>query len=109
MGEKGDRLTGTAADIAGRLVDDLAATPGISSKKMFGGVGIFAEGTMFIIVDSAGRVFFRVNDSTVGRFEEAGSEKHGRMPYWSVPETVLADRGQLEDWAQQALEAARGA
>ena len=102
-------MTGTAVDSAERLVDDLAAIPGISSKRMFGGVGIFAERTMFIIVDSAGRVFFRVNDATVGWFVEAGSEKHGRMPYWSVPESVLADQNQLEDWAQQALEAARGA
>lgn len=43
-----------------------------------------------------------------GRFEEAGSEMHGRTPYWSVPETVLADQHHLEDWAQQALEAPGG-
>ena len=107
MGEEGARLTGTAVEVAEVLVDDLAAITDLSSKRMFGGVGIFADGTMFTIVDGAGRVFFRVNDSTVNRYTEAGSEKHGRMPYWLVPETVLNDPEEVVIWAIQALQAAQ--
>jgi TfoX/Sxy family transcriptional regulator of competence genes len=46
-----------------------------------------------------------VKDSTVSRYTEAGSEKHGRMPYWLVPETVLNDPEEVVIWARQALQA----
>ena len=55
MGEEGAQLTGAAVEVAEVLVDDLAAITDLSSKRMFGGVGIFADGTMFTIVDGAAR------------------------------------------------------
>jgi TfoX/Sxy family transcriptional regulator of competence genes len=41
MGKKGDKDTGAAAASAERLVPLLAKTGGVTSKKMFGGVGVF--------------------------------------------------------------------
>lgn len=106
MGETGARLTGTALEVADALVDDLAAMPDVTSKRMFGGVGIFSEGKMFVIVDSTGKVYLRADASTTDAFLEAGGEKHGRMPYWSVPSEVLNDGAQLLTWAQRARDVA---
>jgi DNA transformation protein len=107
MGAEGARLTGTAVEVAEALVDDLSSIGEVSSRKMFGGVGIFADGSMFTIVDGDGRVFFRVNESTAPRYVEAGSEKHARMPYWSVPQSVLNDPDEIVAWGTQALQAAQ--
>jgi len=103
MGEKGARLTGTAVEVGDAIVDELASLGDVRAKKMFGGVGVFADDIMFVIVDSAGRVFLRADDAGAERFEKAGGEKHGRMPYYSAPETVLADEDQFHEWAGQAL------
>ncbi len=103
MGKKGARLTGTAVEVGEALVDELAPLGDVRAKKMFGGVGVFADDIMFIIVDSTGTVFLRCDDASAERFETAGGEKHGRMPYYSAPESVLADEDLFREWAGQAL------
>ena len=109
MGEKGARLTGEATAVAEGLVDDLASLGEVTTKKMFGGHGVFESGVMFVLVDSAGTACLRADDSTKARFEAVGGEKHGKMPYWSVPANVMADDAQLLDWAREALAVARAA
>lgn len=109
MGEKGARQTQAGAAMAGRLVDELAPLGDVTSKKMFGGFGVFADGVMFALVDSAGGAFLRAGDSGADAFEAAGSARHARMPYWSVPGDVIDDDGRLLDWARQALAVAQAA
>jgi hypothetical protein len=58
-GEEAARPTGTAPEVAEALVDDLSPIAGVTTKRMFGGVGIFANEMVFVMVDSSGRVFFR--------------------------------------------------
>lgn len=65
---------------------------------MFGGHGIFEEDKMFALIDSKGRLFFKTDDTNRLKFEEAGSEKHSKMPYFSVPEDVLEDDDVLKEW-----------
>ena len=107
MGAKGDKATNAGAEAAARFVDELSAFFEVTSKKMFGGHGISHEGVMFVIVDSAGDVFFRTDDASVGPYEAAGSDKHGRMPYHQVPEAVRVNPSELQRWATTALETAR--
>lgn len=109
MGERGARLTAEATARAEALVGEWAPLGAVRSKKMFGGHGVFLEDTMFAIVDSTGQVFLRADEETVPDFEAAGSAKHGRMPYWSVPDPVLTDEAMLRDWAGRAVLAARRA
>jgi len=108
MGKKGDKDTGAAAASAERLVPLLEKAGDVTSKKMFGGVGLFETGTMFGIIDSAGDIFFRAGDD-VAHFEAAGSGRHGKMPYFSVPDSVLDDSSELLAWAQTAIDASRAA
>ena len=101
MGIKGDKLTQSAHSSAEALVDKLSAIAGIRSKKMFGGYGIFREDKMFGIVDSGGTVYFKVGDQNQARYQDA--QKHGKMPYFKVPEPVLNNTEELVVWAKESI------
>ncbi|MDH4308693.1 MAG: TfoX/Sxy family protein [Acidimicrobiia bacterium] len=85
MGEQGAKLTEAGRLVAEALVDDLAPLGPVAAKKMFGGHGVFCDGTMFAIVDSAGTVFLRDDPDSAGDSEAAGAERHSKMPYWTIP------------------------
>ena len=103
MGEKGDKHTETAAEACERYVKLLEEAGQIEYKKMFGGYGIFESGVMFAIIDTAGRLFFRVNESTAEAYEQRGSQKHGKMPYYSVSEEVVNTQNQFMALADAAI------
>ena len=109
MGTKGDKQTAASATTAEALVEALQPLGEVTTKKMFGGHGIFAAGTMFALVDSSGRAFLRAGDANRAALEAAGAEQHGRMPYLSLPDTVRADSEALLAWAGDALAVARAA
>ena len=109
MGKKGSKLSADAESVAANLLESLASLGDVSSKKMFGGLGIFESGTMFGIVDSKGAVFFRAGDANTALFEQAGSHRHGKMPYYSVPDSVLGGPADLLRWGKGAIEASRAA
>jgi len=106
MGKKGDKQTNASAESAENLQDKLFPLGEIRLKKMFGGHGVFYEETMFSLVDSKGTVFFKVDDSNKHRFEDAGAEKHGRMPYYQVPEQILSNDKTLQEWAKVSVDIA---
>lgn len=107
MGEKGDKKTSAAYAAGEMFVDRVRPLGEVTSKKMFGGVGIFIEGNMFALVNPAGDVFLKVDDSNRGQFEAAGTESHGRMPYYVIPAAVLADDDRLLAWAGESAAIAR--
>lgn len=79
---------------------------------MFGGVGLYRRGTFFGII--AGDVLYlKVDDTTRGDYERAGSdpfcpypERGGTMQYYAVPVDVLESADELARWARLALEVA---
>lgn len=77
----------------------------VSSRSMFGGYGLFHEGTMFALISGAG-LFFKVDDSNRSIYEQAGSKQYKAMPYYQAPAEVLADAGKLLDWAKASVAAA---
>lgn len=109
MGAKGTKGSAAGQVAAETLVDDLQALGEITAKKMFGGFGVFLDGTMFAIVDSTGGCYLRSDPTSASRFEERGATRHARMPYWQIPESVRADEETLLSWAQESLAAARAA
>jgi DNA transformation protein len=109
MGENGARQSTAGAAMAERLIDDLAPLGDVTTKKMFGGYGVFEDAVMFALVDSTGGAFLRADDATSEKFVAAGSEAHGRMPYWRIPQTVLDDSTSLLEWAMTARDVARAA
>lgn len=103
MGQKGAKLTPEATDMAEQLVSRLATLGDVASRKMFGGYGIFESGSMFALVTSDGVAHLKVNDTNLGKFEKAGSEKFGRMPYYQIPADVFNNTRSLRSWAKTSL------
>lgn len=103
MGIKGDKMMNDSVLSAELIVKNLEAIEGITSKKMFGGHGIFHEGKMFGMVDSKGGVFFKADADTQDNYLSRGAQKHSKMPYFSIPEEVLNNIDELVNWANQSI------
>lgn len=106
MGKKGDRLTNEASDFCQALLPRLQAAGEVSARKMFGGYGIFNQGKMFALINSSAALFLKADDENRQAFLEAGSQQHGKMPYFEVPQSVFDDDEQLAQWAARSIQAA---
>jgi DNA transformation protein len=107
MGIKGDKNTEAANLSAMEMEEKLASIGNISTKKMFGGHGLFHEGKMFGMIDSKGRGYFKADDSLKTKFLAKGATKHSRMPYYSIPTSVVEDLDELLAWAQSAIQSSK--
>lgn len=84
-----------------------------SARRMFGGHGVYVEGTMCAIVFD-GRLFLKVDAATRADFEAAGcapfvytgQQAPIEMSYWSVPEAALDSAEAMAPWLDRALGAA---
>jgi DNA transformation protein len=81
----------------------------IHTKRMFGGVGIYA-GELFFAIIADEMLYFKVDDSNRADYEQAGMEPFAPFPdrdvimgYYQLPEEVLDDTGELEQWVAKAL------
>ncbi len=86
---------------------------GIRGRSMFGGLGIYAGNLFFALADDD-VLYFKVDDSNRGDFEERGmgpfqpfGEGGEIMQYYRVPEELLDDPDALRPWAEKAIEVAR--
>ncbi len=88
-----------------------AARP-IEAKKMFGGMGLYCEGTFFAVIDDD-RLFFKVDDHNRSDYEKAGMDQWvpdprtgQKMSYFQVPPKVIKDPSKLGEWIDAAVEVA---
>lgn len=102
---KADKATGDSPAKASALetTERLLPLGEVTNKPMFGGYGIFIDRKMFVLVDKAGTIYLKCNETNEERFIEAGSEKFRSMPYRLVPEHVWQDDDLLLDWAQGSV------
>jgi len=94
------------------VMEQLEVVGNVSSRKLFGGVGIYT-GDLFFALIGQSTLYFKVDDSTRGDFEELGmkafqpyKDNKQTMQYYEVPIDVLEDREQIEIWANKAIEVA---
>jgi DNA transformation protein len=106
MGKKGSKLTPESGQAVDVLLQTLNALESISIKKMFGGHGVFQDGKMFCIVDASGKAFLKADTTNKPDFETMGATQHSRMPYFSIPDAVLADPSLLLSWAKKSIDIA---
>ena len=96
------------------VLDQLSRWGGVSSRKMFGGAGLYRDGKMFgLIADDV--AYLKVDDSNRKDFVEAGSSpfkpypvKSMTMSYFEVPPDVLDDPEELGPWADRSLAIQKG-
>ena len=91
------------------VIDKLSQIGDVRSRAMFGGYGIFYEGSMFALI-AEDTLYFKVNESNRGMYEKARSKPfpHG-ISYWEVPTEVIEENTKLHDWANISIEIAREA
>lgn len=87
----------------------------VTGRKMFGGVGIYADGFFFALMDHD-TLYLKVDESNRSDFEARGlgpfqpfGEGGETMQYYPVPEDVLESPDALRLWAKKALDVARRA
>lgn len=83
--------------------------PGVRSRSMFGGIGIYADELFFALIAND-ILYFKVSDANRGDFEARGMGpfrpfgEHGEvMSYYQVPEDVLEDLEVLREWADKSV------
>jgi len=88
----------------------------VTARSMFGGGGLYLDGTMFALITRSDVLYLRTDDGNREDFEAAGMGpfvpfEDGRMmmPYHEVPPGVLEDADRLSAWCRAAWEAARRA
>ena len=84
------------------VMDLLSPLDGISSRAMFGGFGIYHEGDMFALITNTG-LHFKVNETNLAAYREAGSKQFKPMPYYEVPADILEDTTKLLEWAEISI------
>lgn len=99
-----------AADYLAYVLDQLTPLGGVTSRRMFGGVGLYCDGLFFALIDDD-VLYFKVDDSNRGDYETAGmkrfcpfpDEPQYEMGYYEVPADALEDPEELTVWARKSL------
>ena len=95
------------------LHDLFSAFAPVTTRAMFGGHGVYRDGTIIgIVIDET--LYLKVDAQTRAVFEAAGCqpfvyEAKGKavpMSYWTVPDEALDSPQEFRAWAQRAWEAA---
>ena len=102
---------GFAAFVAGQL----EGCGPIVTKRMFGGLGVYAQDIFFAIIDDD-ILYLKVNDKTRPEFKRAGcrafrpygDERESRN-YYAVPLEVLEDASEMTRWGRKAIAGATAA
>ena len=93
------------------VLDQLRDVPGVSCRAMFGGHGLYRDGSMFGILYQA-RFYLKVGPRSRAPFEKAGMKPfkpNARMTlksYYEVPAEVVERPAELARWASNAVRAA---
>jgi DNA transformation protein len=103
----------TSASFRDFILDQLSEVPALSSRAMFGGLGLYSGDDFFGLV-AADVLYFKVNAATRPSFEAAGSgpfRPYGgtamMSSYYNVPIDVLEHAPTLTVWARRAIDVAR--
>jgi len=100
-------------ELAARIRELISGEPGLSEKKMFGGLAFLISGNMAIAASGHGGLMVRADpaesDALVTTTAARLVEMRGRpMPGWLYLEAAdVADRNELEAWVDRGASFAR--
>src|SRR5678815_1721100 len=91
------------------VLEQLGDVPRVVTKRMFGGIGIYSDGTFFAVIDND-TLFFKVDDVLAQRYRDKGMPPFAPIPgakpmmgYYQVPPDVLEDGAALVRWAKDSV------
>ncbi len=84
----------------------------LSVRKMFGGAGLYLDGTIFSLI-AFEEIFLKAKGDFAAELEAEGSspfvyegkEKPVTMSYWRLPDSALDDADEAVVWARKAIAA----
>ena len=87
------------------VYDAFKDIPGITSRPMFSGWGIYKDGKIFSLI-IGGELYFKVSDKNRSEFEKSDSHpfvyprkgKSITMSYWTLPDEILENKEILLVW-----------
>ncbi len=86
--------------------------PGIKSRAMFGGYGLYKNSVIFGLI-AEGNLYFKVGTANLADYQAAKSKpftykrvsgKPISMSYWKVPDAVLKNEKLLIEWIKKSVE-----
>lgn len=82
-------------------VDLFSDVADLTTRKMFGGICLYAGGTVFALQSSDGRLYLKTRDpeTVLG----AKTDQFHNMPYYALPESALDDPSEAVAMAHRAL------
>ena len=99
------------ADIA--FLKDLFAGVGtLTTRKMFGGLAIYADGEIFSLIDSTGALTIKAKGALAEELAAKGSQQfihegngatRAAMPYWTLPCAAMDEPELACGWALRSL------
>jgi DNA transformation protein len=92
------------------VLEQLAQLANVTSRRMFGGVGLYADGLFFGLIDDD-TLYFKVDDSNRADYVQRGSKPfcpvagstEVSMSYFDLPAEVLEDAEDLTRWARKSV------
>ena len=96
--------------------DQLSGLGGVSSRRMFGGAGLYCDEFFFALIDND-TLYLRVDDANradfttrgMGQFRPYPDRPQLSMSYYETPADVLEDAAALVAWARRSVAAAMAA
>ncbi|MCP4361350.1 MAG: TfoX/Sxy family protein [Chloroflexi bacterium] len=88
------------------IVDLLTPYYPVTTRNMFGGVGIFCEDGMFGLITAEDVFYLKVDDENRADYKAADMPQFMNMPYYQAPGNVLDSTENLGVWVQKSLEVA---
>jgi DNA transformation protein len=96
------------------IVEQLAAVPALSTRRMFGGIGLYSSDWFFALIDDD-VLFFKVDDANRDDYVSRGMPAFTPFPgqsslgYFQVPAEVIEEAEELTRWARRSIEVAQRA
>ena len=96
------------------VLEQLAELGAVSSRAMFGGVGLYCDEHFFGLI-AADTLYLRVDDNNradytsrdMRAFRPYADRPQLSITYYEIPAEVLEDASQLAAWAQRSVAAAK--
>jgi DNA transformation protein len=97
------------------VTEQLSGWAEVSVRRMFGGAGLYREGTMFAVI-AEDVAYLKADDSNRADFLRAGSAPFEPYPekikttirtYFEIPGDVLENPDELAQWAERSWLVAR--
>lgn len=99
-----------SSDYLQYVLEQLSALARVTSRRMFGGIGLYCDGFFFGLIDDD-TLFFKVDDSNrpdylarhAAAFRPFRDKPDLSMAYFEVPADALEDRDELAIWARKSV------